>query len=105
MNEAPNRARGWVRRICFSVSQVICFLSLVCLFVNSGKAQPSQFLFDPNGNLTMQLAESALPPQIIGQPQNQVVGTNESAAFSVVVADPRSLTYQWQFNNVALPGA
>jgi hypothetical protein len=75
------------------------------LFTMSAYCQPSQFLFDANGNLTAQLAGSVFPPQIIGQPQNQVVATNESAAFSVVVADPRSMTFQWRLNNSNLGGA
>lgn len=78
---------------------VTVFFSPVCLALNS------QFHFDPNGNLTVQMVGTTFPPQIIGQPQNQVVGTNESAVFSVVVADPRSLTYQWQFNNANMDGA
>ena len=50
------------------------------------------------------MAGTILPPQIIGQPQNQVVGTNESAAFSVVVTDPRAVNYQWRFDGSALNG-
>jgi hypothetical protein len=78
---------------------------LVLLLATFAPAQTSQFLFDPNGNLTVQLAESVFPPQILGQPQNQVVATNESAAFSVIVADPRSMTFQWRFNGSDLNGA
>src|SRR5688572_30611411 len=68
-------------------------------------AQQSQFLFDANGNLVVQMAQTIFPPQIIGQPQNQVVATNESAAFSVVAADTRALAYQWRFNGTNLSGA
>src|SRR5262245_8555798 len=70
----------------------------------SAQAQLSQFLFDRNGNLTAQLSQTLLAPQITGQPQDQIVATNESASFSVVVADPRSLTYQWRFNGSDLSG-
>ncbi len=53
----------------------------------------------------MQIGASSLPPQILGQPQDQMVATNTFAAFSVVVSDPRALTFQWQFNNTNLGDA
>jgi len=67
--------------------------------------QTSQFLFDDNGNLTVQVAETVKPPQILGQPQNVLVAVGEPAAFSVIVADPLALTYQWRFNGADLGGA
>ncbi|MBI3851712.1 MAG: hypothetical protein HY298_15770 [Verrucomicrobia bacterium] len=76
----------------------------VLLLATFAHAQNSQFLFDPNGNLTVQMADTIFPPQITGQPQNQTPATNESAAFSVVVADPRALSYQWRFNGANLGG-
>jgi hypothetical protein len=79
-------------------------LLLALLLARFAGAQTSQFLFDPNGNLSIEMAAALFPPQITGQPQMQVVQTNEFASFSVVVADPRSLTYQWQFNGSDLPG-
>lgn len=76
----------------------------ILLCATLARSQTSQLLFDPDGNLTAQIAASIAAPQIIGQPQNQVVATNESAAFSVIVADPRQLTYQWRFNGANLSG-
>jgi len=64
------------------------------LFASSAHAQDSQFFFDLNGNFLVQTAETTAPPQIIGQPQNRIVEPGEAAAFSVVVADTRALTYQ-----------
>jgi hypothetical protein len=75
------------------------FLPFLCY------GQTSQFLFDPNGNLAVQTAASLAPPQILGQPQNVLVAVGEPAALSVIVADPRSLTYQWRFNGADLGGA
>src|SRR5258706_10596007 len=83
---------------------VVHQLLLALLLAGFAGAQTSQFLFDPNGNLAVEMAAALFPPQITGQPQMQVVPTNEFASFSVVVADPRSLTYQWQFNGSDLPG-
>jgi hypothetical protein len=78
--------------------------ALVFLLAAFSQAQDSRFLFDPKGNLTAHLSGTTLPPEIIGQPQNQVVATHESAAFSVVVADPRSISYQWRFKGANLSG-
>ena len=67
--------------------------------------QDWQFVFDANGNLLVQTAEISALPQILGQPQPQVVGPGELASFFVVVADSRALTYQWRFNGTNLTGA
>jgi hypothetical protein len=75
------------------------------LLATFAHAQDSQFLFDANGNLTAQLDAGTAPPQIIGQPQNQLVPPGETAAFSIVVADPRALTCQWRFNGGDIGGA
>src|SRR6266567_1792252 len=48
---------------------------------------------------------ATFPPHITGQPQNQIVATNETTVFSVVVADSRSLSYQWRFNGANIVGA
>ncbi len=69
------------------------------------QAQTSHFLFDDNGNLTVQSSASLVPPQITSQPRNVLVATSNSMHFSVVAADPRSLTYQWRFNGSDLGGA
>ena len=75
------------------------------LFGSVAYAQDSQFSFDPNGNLFLQSAAAATPPQIIGQPQNRIVAPDDSASFSVVVADARLLAYQWRFNGTNISGA
>lgn len=75
------------------------------LLATFSHAQNSQFLFDPNGNLTVQLAGTVFPPQIIGQPQDRIVALGDSASFSVVALDTRLLTYQWRFNGTNIGGA
>jgi hypothetical protein len=45
------------------------------------------------------------PPAILSSPQAQSVNAGDSATFSVSVADPSALYYQWQFNGVNIPGA
>jgi hypothetical protein len=69
------------------------------------QAQDWQFLFDPSGNLILQTSQFGAPPQILGQPQNQVVSPGASASFSVVAADTQALSYQWRFNGADISGA
>jgi len=69
-------------------------VALILLFTTFARAQDSQFFFDPNGNLLVQTAATTAPPQIIGQPQNQIVAPGGSASFFVVAADTRAPTYQ-----------
>ena len=78
--------------------------TLFLLLATFAHAENFQFLFDPNGNLAVQTTAIISPPQITGQPQNQIIGSGDTAAFSVVVADPRGMTYQWRFNGANLPG-
>jgi hypothetical protein len=94
------------RPSCPRVPTGVCVAAaLVFLLPNLVPAQTSQFLFDDNGNLTVQTSASTTPPQILGQPQNVLVAVGEPAALSVVVADPVALTYQWRFNGADLGGA
>src|SRR5688572_28747794 len=44
-------------------------------------AQERQFAFDANGNLLAQTAEIVASPQILAQPQTQVVGPGALASF------------------------
>jgi hypothetical protein len=79
--------------------------AMVCLNVHFAHAQTSQFLFDPVGNLVAETSETGALPQIIQQPQMQVVIPGDSASFSVVLADPSGASYQWFFISTAIPGA
>jgi hypothetical protein len=71
----------------------------------SASGQDSQFTFDPNGNLLIESPAVVVAPQILSQPQPQIVGPGELASFFVVVADSRALTYQWRFNDANISGA
>ena len=72
---------------------------MLVLVVSPTHAQDSQFVFDDNGNLAVQTAATVDPPRILGQPQNQIVAPGGVASFSVTVADPRGLSYQWRHDN------
>lgn len=77
---------------------------LVILLTTLAHGQGYQFAFDGNGNLLTQAAEIGALPQILGQPQPQVVEPGELASFSVVAADLKGLTYQWRFNGTNIGG-
>jgi len=81
-----------------ALTSVLLGAGIVC-------AQDSQFLFDLSGNLQAQMLEVPALPQIIGQPQMQVVIPGNNASFSVGVADTSGVSYQWFFNSSAIPGA
>jgi hypothetical protein len=85
---------------------VLAFGILLSLFTeHCCHGQTFQFNSDPNGNLLQQFPASSNPPAILSHPQSQVAKPGELAAFFVVVADTRGLTYQWQTNGVNLFGA
>jgi hypothetical protein len=75
------------------------------IHATAAHAQGALFGYDLSGNLVLQTNEYIGPPQIIGQPQRQVVMPGQLASFFVVVADSASLTYQWQINYIDIPGA
>jgi hypothetical protein len=80
-------------------------VALFSLLANLTRAQDWQFVFDANGNLSSQAAEVVGPPQITRQPQHRIVSPGEAASFSLVAADTRALTYQWQFKGASIGGA
>ncbi|MGA2246906.1 MAG: immunoglobulin domain-containing protein [Verrucomicrobiota bacterium] len=82
-----------------AVAALILLLSAVSF------AQESQFAFDLSGELFIQATETNAPPQILAQPQSQIVMAGELAAFSVLVADPTAIRYQWLFNGEVIEGA
>jgi hypothetical protein len=68
-------------------------------------AQPSQLLFDRNGNLLGQTATTTALPLILAHPQNRIVAPGDSASFSIVAADTRLLNYQWRLNGTNITSA
>jgi hypothetical protein len=45
------------------------------------------------------------PPSIVDRPVSQTIVVGENATFSVIAAGDSPLSYQWQKNGVAIPGA
>src|SRR5262245_47017572 len=101
----PARQRSSWPRCPVTTRRILLTSALVLLLATFTRAQDSQFFFDANGNLFVQTAATTAPPQIIGQPQNQIAAPGGSASFFVVAADTRALTYQWRFNGVPLGGS
>ena len=71
----------------------------------SAKAQGSKFTSDASGNLLTKTSGGLVAPQIVGQPQTEVVEPGKTARFTVVLADTQGVTYQWRFNNNPIGGA
>jgi hypothetical protein len=80
--------------------------SALLLLFGTHAASGGDFLFsyDPSGSLIVRAPETLSPPQILGQPQNQIVQPSELASFSILLADATGCAYQWQFNGANLPG-
>jgi immunoglobulin I-set domain protein/List-Bact-rpt repeat protein len=95
-----------IRHVCKPVLRCANgVVALVLLVAPFAQGQTAQFSFDHNGNLIAQTEATGELPQILRQPQNQVVSPGEVASFSVVVADTRALSYQWHFNGNPIIGA
>jgi Divergent InlB B-repeat domain len=97
----PAPGHGGTGRPLVSVAAKV----MVLLLATAAHAQNSQFFFDDAGNFTVQTAVSTGTPQILGQPQMQVVIPGELASFSVVVANTSGVSYQWFFGSSAISGA
>jgi hypothetical protein len=54
---------------------------------------------------TLTVTASPTAPVITAQPANQTVSAGQTASFSVVATGTSPLTYQWQLNGTAIPGA
>src|SRR5205085_2070985 len=59
------------------------------------------------GNATSMVATLTVdaPPSILTQPQDQTVTVGQDASFTVAATGIHGLSYQWQVNGAALPGA
>jgi hypothetical protein len=64
-----------------------------------------KYSYDASGNMTVGAVSALLAPQITGQPVKQVATPGDIVTFSVVVADARGATFQWNFNGTDIPGA
>src|SRR5687768_5235791 len=80
-------------------------MSMALMLATVAPAQDSQFAFDANGNLAVQTVTTIAPPQILGQPQDQIVMSGALASFIVIAANTHNLTYQWRFNGADIAGA
>ena len=67
-------------------------------------AQRLHYLHDTDGNMVSRTLGNALPPQITGQPVNQIAALGDLVTFSVVVADARAITFQWKHDGTDIPG-
>jgi hypothetical protein len=58
-----------------------------------------------SNSATLTVNPASVGPSITTQPSNQTVTVGQTATFSVAAAGTAPLTYQWQKNNLNIPGA
>jgi Immunoglobulin domain/Divergent InlB B-repeat domain/Immunoglobulin I-set domain len=92
--------RWSMRNLVVHTVKVLVWLSLA----NPVWAQLSLY-YDMPGNLIAQTSQTTGPPIILRPPVAQVVSAGNDLSFSVVVADTRSVTYQWRFNSTNITDA
>jgi hypothetical protein len=71
------------------------FRVIVTNAVNNIMSNPASLTVNP----------ATVAPSITTQPSNQTVTVGQTATFSVVAAGTAPLSYQWQKNNINIPGA
>lgn len=83
-----------------------CLLYVGAVFtVSVSFGQPGSYSYDLSGNLAAKTAGSITAPQILAQPQPQIVEPGNLASFSIAIADTTGVTYQWHFNGNPIVGA
>src|SRR2546423_3271959 len=60
--------------------------------------------YDSSGNIAQRSSTALNLPQIIGQPQPQIVVPGEIASFCVLLAESSGCAYQWLFNGTSVTG-
>ncbi len=55
--------------------------------------------------VTVQSVMTNVPPTITTQPQSKTVAAGQNVTFTVAASGTPPLSYQWQFNGMAIPGA
>jgi hypothetical protein len=97
------RLSGWW--LLFARRIIALGVGILLAAPGRGQAAIVSLSYDTTGNEVSQQSATAAAPTILGSPTNQVVRSGEIAGFSVVVASPLAVTYQWYFNGSLISGA
>jgi hypothetical protein len=92
-------------KITWRHSSLVILAVLLFAQARPVSAQNSQFAFDLPGDLLSITTGNTGLPQIIGQPQMQVVIPGDAASFSVLLGNTAGVSYQWFFSGSAIAGA
>ena len=95
---------SWAAKLLHPVVATVCAVYLWFSVIAATQAQVMLNTYDASGNIAQRTSSAISPPQIIGQPQLQIVIPGEIASFSVLLADSSGCAYQWLFNGTNLPG-
>jgi hypothetical protein len=82
----------------------LCFICLAFRLLVPAQAQLVQYTSDASGNLAQRGIGVGGIPQIVGQPQLQIVVPGDYGSFSVLLADSAGCAYQWRFFGTNLAG-
>jgi glucose/arabinose dehydrogenase len=99
---------GWIKRIDPVSAVVTDFASGISSPVDLQVSSDGTLYYLARGTgrvFRIQFNGVAQAPSITTHPANQSVSVGQSATFSVVAAGDPPLSYQWQRNNVNIPGA
>jgi glucose/arabinose dehydrogenase len=99
---------GWIRRMDPATNTATDFASGVSSPVDLQVASDGSLYYLARGTgavFRVQYLNVPTPPSIGTHPANQTVAVGQTATFSVSASGSPTLTYQWQKNNVDIPGA
>jgi len=82
----------------------LSFIALAVGLAFSAQAQLVKYTSDASGNVVQRTSGVSAAPQIVGQPQTQVVIPGDYGSFSVLLADSGGCGYQWRFAGTNLAG-
>lgn len=100
---------GWIRRYDPAADTSTNFATATSSPVDLQVSTDGSLWYLERGNtgrlLRIRYTAGVVPPSITGHPQSQTVAAGQSVTFSVAATGSTPLQYQWQRNNVDIPGA
>ena len=100
---------GWIRRYDPQADTSTDFATGASSPVDLQVSSDGSLWYLERGNtgrlMRVRFTANAVPPSITQHPQGQTVAAGQSVTFTVAASGPTPFSYQWQRNNVDIPGA